>query len=978
VRRTSTSSSAFQLTLSLWTMRILAGVIFLCAGTDALWAQTASLAGHVTDPSGALVPGAAVVIRGSGGPRNSIADSSGAYAFNSLQPGAYQVSASAPQLAVQAPLSVTLRDGANRVDIQLIVVTTTERLTVGENAAAGLSTEAIFNASATIITGSDLEALSDDPEDLQADLQALAGPSAGPSGGAIFVDGFSGGQLPPKESIREVRINSNPFSPQYDKLGYGRIEIFTKPGSDKFHGTVTYNLGTDWWNSRNPYAAVKAPFLLQETENSFSGPLGKRASFTLDVERQAVDNGSVSNGVVLDDNLNPVPFSSVLKTPQRHWLVGPHVDYRLDDNNTLTMRYLYTRAAIMDAGIGSFDLISRGSDVLTTFHTGQIGETSVHGTLVNEVRFQFFQRDNGTTANLIAPEIQVSGSFNGGGATTSHGTDTQNSYEFQNYTSVVHGAHFLRFGVRIREQTEDSLSPANFNGTFTFTGGLGPALDSNNQPVLDASGQPVMIAINSIEEYRRTLLFQSLNYSPALIRSLGGGASQFTLAAGQPGLSVGQFDISPFFGDEWKIRPNLSLSLGLRFETQTNIHDYRDFAPRIALAWAPGTHVGKPPKTVLRPGVGIFYDRFALANVLAADRFNGIVQQQFVVNNPDFYPTVPSLSTLSGIATQQPIQKIDSNLRAPYVIQSALTLERQLPLNNTLALTYTNSYGLHLFRSEVIPGENPTFLMTSDGRYNQNQFIANINSKVNPAVSFFGYYVWNHAMSDTDGITTFPANPRNFAGEYGPAATDVRHRVLFGGTVNLRWNIRLNPLFTAQTGAPFNITTGLDNYGTTIFTARPGIATDPSRPGLVPTSYGLLDPNPMPGEVILGRNAGRGPAMINFNLRFSKTWGFGSERGGGTSARSSRDAGSAIGPALSAPTGNRGLFNQPSTPRKYNLTMGMSVRNLLNHNNPGPIIGNISSPLFGQANQIAGSPNGEGFLETASNRRLELQIRFTY
>ncbi len=317
----------------------------------------------------------------------------------------------------------------------------------------------------------------------------------------------------------------------------------------------------------------------------------------------------------------------------------------------------------------------------------------------------FSSATTGTTANLIAPEIQVSGgSFNGGGATTSHGTDTQNSYEFQNYTSVVHGAHFLRFGVRIREQTEDSLSPANFNGTFTFTGGLGPALDSNNQPVLDASGEPVMIAINSIEQYRRTLLFQSLNYSPALIRSLGGGASQFTLAAGQPGLSVGQFDISPFFGDEWKIRPNLSLSLGLRFETQTNIHDYRDFAPRIALAWAPGAHVGKPPKTVLRPGVGIFYDRFALANVLAADRFNGIVQQQFVVNNPDFYPTVPSLSTLSGIATQQPIQKIDSNLRAPYVIQSALTLE----LGSCPSTTRSRSLHHQFIRAAPFPvGSDP-------------------------------------------------------------------------------------------------------------------------------------------------------------------------------------------------------------------------------------------------------------------------------
>jgi hypothetical protein len=684
----------------------------------------------------------------------------------------------------------------------------------------------------------------------------------------------------------------------------------------------------------------------------------------------------VSNGFVLDDNLNPAPFSSVLKTPQRHWLVGPHVDYRINDNNTLTLRYLYTRGAINDQGIGSFDLISRGSHYVTTFNTGQIGETSIQGTAVNETRFQFFQKVIQTSANLIAPEVQVAGSFNGGGATISSGSDTQNSYEFQNNTSMVRGAHFMRFGVRVREQTEDSFSPSNFNGTFTFTGGLAPELDANNQPVLDNTGQPVMITISSIEQYRRTLLFQSLNYTPALIQRLGAGASQFTIAAGEPGLSVRQFDISPFFGDDWKLRPNLTLSLGLRYETQTNMSDWRDFAPRVAIAWAPGARGGRSAKTVIRAGAGIFYDRFALANVLTAGRFNGIVQQQYVVNNPAFFPTVPAISALTGSAGEQTIEKIDRNLRAPYVLQSAFTLERQLPRNNTLALTYTNSYGLHLLRSEVITAANPTFLMTSDGRYNQNQFIANVNSKLNPAVSLFGYYVWNRAMSDTDGITTFPGNPHDFSGEYGPAATDVRQRVLFGGTVNLRWNIRLNPLFTAQTGMPFDITTGQDNYGTTLFTARPGIATDPSKPGLVETRYGLLDPNPTPGEVILGRNAGRGPAMVNFNLRLTKTWGFGPERGGG-GARSSRDTGPAVGPALTVPNGNR-VFTQPSSPRKYNLTLGMSIRNLLNHNNPGPIIGNIHSPLFGQSNQIFGSPNGEGFLETASNRRLEMQIRFTY
>jgi hypothetical protein len=890
----------------------------------------------VTDESGAVVAGATVTLAGSSGAKRAVSGPDGTYTFTTLNPISYRVSAVAPQLGTKRPVVLAVHPGSNSLNLELSVAAEAQQLTVTDNAGPAVSTDASSNASATIIKGEDLDALSDDPADLQADLEALAGPSAGPSGGAIFVDGFSGGQLPPKESIREIRINSNPFSPEYDKLGYGRIEIFTKPGSDKFHGSIGYNLATDKWNSRNPYSAQKAPLLLQETENSLSGPLGKHSSFTLDAEYQAVDNGSITNAVILDPaTLSPTAFSSVLKTPQRHILVGPHVDYQLNENNTLAVRYLYTRADIRDGGIGSFDLISRGTHFLHTFNTAQFIETSIHGSMVNETRFQYFRSDLTNTANTIAPVIQVLGAFTGGGATLSRGSDLQNSYELQNYTSVVHGTHFMRFGVRLRAGADDSLSPLNFNGTFTFS---------------------------SLAQYQR------------------GTPSQFSINGGLPNLAVHQFDGALFFGDEWKVRQNLSVSLGLRYETQTNIRDRKDIAPRVAFAWAPGAIGRKQARTVIRGGAGIFYDRFALTNSLTAARYNGVVQQQYVVINPDFYPAIPDVASLAASRAPQTVQTVDANLRAPYIIQSALTVERQLPKNTTIAVTYTNSHGLHVFRSLEVPSlKGPVYLMTSSGLYNQNQLIANVNAKLHGGVSLFGYYTLNNAKSNSDGLGTFPANPADFRGEYGPAATDIRHRLLVGGTVTLRWNIRLNPLFTIQSGAPFNITTGQDNYGTTLFTARPGLATDPNRPGLVPTSYGLLDPNPTAGEIIVPRNYGRGPDIVSFNLRIGRTWGFGPEKGSGTGAvRSSRDSGPSAGPALAAPTGNRGLFNQPSTPRKYNLTAAMSGRNLLNHTNQGPIIGNIASPLFGRANQMAGTPNGEGFSEAANNRRLELQLRLTY
>jgi hypothetical protein len=933
-----------------------------------LLAQTGSLRGKVTDESGAIVPAATVTLKGPGGARTAAADNTGAYSFSGLAAGNYTVQASAPGLA-QDPQRVAVRAGVHTFDLVLRVASMEQKVTVQENAGPMVSTDAANNASALVISGTDLDALSDDPDDLAADLQALAGPAAGPSGGSIFVDGFSGGELPPKQSIREIRINQNPFSPEYDKLGYGKIEIFTKPGTDKLHGQANWNFANDFWNSRNPYSPEKAPFLLNEFEGSAGGPLAKNASWTVDAQRNMVDNGSIYNAVTVNpQTLALTPLAGAFTTPGRFTRLTPRIDYQLNAKNTLMLRYGITHSDVRDNGIGGFNLVSTGYHSQFTNQLVQAADTMVLGSTVNETRFQYYRSATQSIANSADPA-------------------TQNSYELQNYTSMVRGTHSLRFGVRLRGQTDANTAPQNFNGTFTFAGGgLAPELDAANQPVVDAGGQPVLVPIDSIERYRRTLLFASLGDTPAEIRALGGGATQFSLNAGQANLSVSQFDAGVFAGDEWKARPNVTLSYGLRYEAQNNIHDRADWSPRLAVAWAPGG--GKQrAKTVVRAGFGIFYDRFGLSNILTAERFNGVVQQQYVITSPDFYPTVPAPSALGAFQSTQVIEKLSATLRAPYIMQSAVTLERQLPHNTTLAVTYTNSHGMHMLRSEDInaplPGSGlypqgrpgPVFLMESSGIYNQNQVIANLNAKLNAGLSLFGFYVFNRAMSNTDGINTFPANPYNFSGEYGPAATDVHHRVTAGGSINLRGNIRISPFAVAQTGAPFDITSGTDPYGTTLFNARPGFATDPSKPGLIQTSYGLLDPNPSPGERLLSRNYGRGPGQISVNLRIAKTIGFGAERGGSASSGGPAPANTV---AAASGRGLGGLIGSPSTSHRFNLSIGLSIRNLLNHTNPGPIVGNITSPYFGFANQVAGGPNGEGFYENANNRRLESQIRLTF
>ena len=221
-----------------------------------------------------------------------------------------------------------------------------------------------------------------------------------------------------------------------------------------------------------------------------------------------------------------------------------------------------------------------------------------------------------------------------------------------------------------------------------------------------------------------------------------------------------------------------------------------------------------------------------------------------MVSNPDFFPTIPTVSSLADFQTTQTIQQISATLRAPYIMQSAVSLERQLPFNTTVAVTYANSHGLHLLRSQdinaplpgtydpLVPGSGvfplgnpgPVFQMESAGRYNQHQLITNVNARINKDVSLTGSYVFNRAMSDTDGLGTFPSKPYDFTGEYGHAATDVRNRLSLNGSFNTKWNLRLSPFVILDSGPPFDITVGRDLYGTTLFNGRPGIPNDPNKP----------------------------------------------------------------------------------------------------------------------------------------------------
>ncbi len=811
-----------------------------------------------------------------------------------------------------------------------------------------VSTEASNNAGALVLRGSDLDALPDDPDDLQSDLQALAGPSAGPSGGEIYVDGFTNARLPPKASIREIRINQNPFSSEFDRLGYGRIEILTKPGTDKFHGQLMFNDSDSVFNARNPYADNKPDFYSRQYGGNLTGPLSKQRVLLPGLRaaghrRQRFDLRGQSR--VRKCARLPQYISQAVVTPMERTTLSPRLDYQLTQKQTLVARYSYERSSQTNAGLNSgFSLPNQAYDSLGTENDASITDTIVLSPhTINETRFHFERNTTDLNGDNSTPTIRAP-EFVTGGVAIGHAFQTENRYELQNFTTIAKGAHGLKFGLRLRALTLSDTSPSNFGGTFFFD-----SLDQYQAAALAVPGQGV--------------------------------AAQFTIATGTPLSKVSQIDIAPFVQDDWRMRPNLTLSLGLRYETQTNIHDWHDAAPRLGFAWSPDGGSKGNGKTVVRGGFGIFYDRVSENLTLQADRFNGTTQQPFIVTNPNFYPFVPPPSALAGRRARS--ISCSPGLRAPRTMQSALGVERQLPKSTTVASTFMYAKGEHLLRSVAIPQTaEMIYQYQANGAYRQEQWMTNLNSRIGKSISFFAFYVLSKAMSDTDGAGTFPTSNTNFAQDWGRSSMDVRHRFMLAGSFMTRWGVRLSPFITARSGGPFNITTGTDINGNTIFNDRPAFAV-PGASGAIQTPWGWFNPNPAVGAPVIPRNYGQSPGFFAINLRVSKVFGFGESRstaaapglGGGPGGPRGGGPPMGMGGGGGRGGGMRGVFFDPVTDHRFNLTVSVSARNLLNSTNPGPVQGNLSSSFFGESVALA---NAFGPASGAGNRRIEGGLRFTF
>jgi Carboxypeptidase regulatory-like domain len=1014
----------------------LALVLALCVSAAFAQQATGTLRGQIVDELGGAIVGATVTATDERGvEKSTTTNGEGNYVLGGLPPGRYTVRAAASGFAVYENTEVDVLSG-RREPLDITLSVTIEQQNVTVQSEVPLSTEPANNADQVVLTGKDLDALPDDPDELAAALQALAGPSAGPNGGQMYIDGFTGGRLPPKESIREIRINQNPFAAENDQPAGGRIDILTKPGTDKLRGQVFFNFNDESLNSRNPFAPNRAPFQVRQYGGNLSGPIiSKKSSYFLDFERRETSDNDVVNATILDPALNITPFGLAVVIPRRFMTFSPRVDYQLNPSNTIIARYSYNRTSTKNGGIGGFSLPERAFDSSSTQQTFQLTETAVISpTVVNETRFQFVRQRAEQLGDNTIPTLNVLEAFTSGGSQVGRTSNTENRWELQNYTTWTSGRHSLKAGVRLRGVRITDNNPQNFGGTYTFAGGVGPQLDSGDQLVLDAQGNPVPVALTSIERYRRTLLFQRQGLTAAQIRALGGGATQFRINAGNPVASVSQVDFGGFIQDDWRVRPDLTLSLGLRYEAQTNIGSRYNFAPRLAFAWSPGAGAGstRPPKTVVRGGAGIFYNRFSESSTLQAGRFNGENQQQFVVTDPlvlDAFPAVPPASSLTALR-QLVTWRVAEDLQAPNVYTFGLQVERQLPFRFTMFAGGLSMTIRHVIRARDINAPLPgTFIpgvpasgvrplgnigevyrYESSGNFRMNQFFVGVNNRLNPRISVFSSYVLAKIKNDTDGQGggLFPADSYDLSNELGRGSTDIRHRFTLAGTVNLPWyKLTLNPFIVATSGRPFNITTGRDTNGDRLFTERPAFATDLSRPSVVVTRYGAFDLNPLPGQQIIPRNYGEGPAFFSVNLRVSRTWSFGDVpernassagagsgntaggggrggRGGGGGGGGRRGGGAGgLGGIPGLGPGGLGGGASSAANKRYNLTFSLNFQNIFNRTNMGPPVGNLSSQLFGESTFIARGfggfgGGGGGGNQGGGNRSIQAQLRFSF
>jgi hypothetical protein len=893
---------------------------------------TGQLQGRILDPNGAVISGAAVILTRGRHTHTTQSDKEGVYLFKNVSPGTYtlQVKAKGFQPYSQADVAIEA-NRTRRLNIPLAVAVQHQRVTVRDESNLGVNPDQ--NASTVILKGRDLEALSDNPTELQNELQALAGPGAGPGGPQIYINGFSGGQMPPKSAIREIRINQDPFSAKYARPGYGRIEIFTKSGTKKFSGNVSGWGNVSSMNTAVPLVGQRPDYYIYSLGAEVTGPITEHSSYIFGGLRYTGQLQSIIDAV------DPTNTSARIyeSFPGAFGLLGffPSMNFSLGDNNTLVINDLFLRASTTGDGVGQFSLPEQEYRTKKIQNGAQFIETVILGPhWIDETHFQWLRTRASQNSSYFTPSVTLQGAFTTGGNSAGVLQDHRDIFELMNDVTAMAGNHTVHFGALLRATRDANYSTAGANGTYFFS---------------------------TVDQYdaKKPALYQVTVIKNPLARVI-------------------LFDGAVYLQDDWKMRPNLTVSGGLRFETQNRINDHSDWGPRFAFSWAPGQNGKKPANTVLHAGYGWFYNRFTVPNfsshvfntvpqppyIMKAIHQNGINQQSYVFPNPDFYnPDTPGPPAgLTGASASIPsIYSVDRHFHAALDMQAAVGVDRQIAKNATLNVSYRYTRGVHQYLTNnvtapafdpttyTIIGPTPTIYnnqFQSGGVYKQHQVVVTASVKMKQ-MSLHATYTYNHAKSDTQGVGYFPSIAQDPALDYGPAEFGVRHRLILTGDYTAPYGISIAPFLAVQSGTPYNITIGSDLTGNNQFNARPTYGTC-GAPDVVSTPYGCLDASPVgKGEKIVPYGLGIGPSNFVVNLRLSKTFGFGPR----TKDQGKKEA------------------------DRYKLTLSSVATNLFNIVNLGPPNGTLNSPLFGTSQSLAG---GVFASQVPGNRFIDVGMNFGF
>src|SRR5262245_11623502 len=898
--------------------------------------QSAEITGEVRDQRGDLIAGAQVSLEGVANiMRNAESDARGRFRFDGLKPGDYTMKVAAQGFAARE-VRVTLKsDSASRRLTITLYPAIRETISVNDDGNA-VSLDPDRAAGAQVLKDEQLRLAPDDPDQFRDFLQLLSTSSGSAPGQAtVTVDGFTHeGRLPPKSAIREVRINSNIFSAEYDKPPYrgGRIDIYTKPGASAFHGSSSFHFNNASLNSRDVFAPDRAPITTRRYGLQLGGPIiRQRAGFQLDFEARNINEAATVNAITLDHALSPAPLAANAPTPKLLQIGSARVDWQATPAHAFIARYDVNRDRSDNQGVGGFDLPARaydGRDLRQSLRFS--GTSAINKNLFNEARIGLTFTRIPQRATSGKPAIIALGAFTDGGASMQSLIQDERRVELTDNLSFVAGRHVLKFGAQIVGRRLHDMREENSNGAFVFGGAVAPRLDAGGRVVIGADAAP----ISGLEQYRR-----------ALLGLPGGAPTRFSISRGNPTVAVDHWTWAGFVQDEWSLRQDTLISLGLRYESQTNPLDRISLGPRVGIGYSPD----KKRHWVLRARAGLFYDRIAIPLAVETLRLDGQHVQQVIIDSPSFPDPFKSGAGAEQIPT---VRRFNPALRPPTSFQAQAGFERQFRRGWKLDVSHYWSRGWDMLRSRnlnaplVSPGGDPLTAPRPFGvRQNILQFESSgcltgrvlfigVNQSSNKLVNIFSGYLWFDFHTDADQPFQLPQSSYDLRGEWARPFWQATHRGFLVAIINLPGRWRASTELNLASGTPFNITTGRDNNGDGAFNDRPGVpgVLDAGAAGAISTRFGALDPSPINGS--FGRNPGVNPfnATLDFNL--SRTFGFGSK-------------------------GNR-------NEKRYQMTFNARANNLLNRANLSGVEGVLNSPFFDRPNSALPA------------RRVEIVVRFDF